>query len=258
MFAPRSTASVAVGKNVMLCLLQCTATSKMEFVLLLLSLLAVVMIISVHSWYCSPGRMSKNQKSCNFITTDGESKSLAPYPTQPIKGRDRYRVLMDIRKLDVGNWLTLDANYLAEHRIRSQLLEQKKHNVLECLPESYEACQEVLDEVSGFLCRRYPEIFEVEYTASGGIEMERSIHNKLTGETLAVGGTSHRADALEKAVRLTSEDLSVLMTNQDDEYYLCGYLASKRTKACANSSAERPVRLCFQSGGPSTNESVGQ
>ncbi|KAJ5682881.1 hypothetical protein N7462_006046 [Penicillium macrosclerotiorum] len=145
-------------------------------------------------------------------------KRLAPYPAQPIRGRERYRVMMDIRKLDVQNWLTLDRNYMEEHRVRDQLLREKREKVIRCLPESGEACREALEEVSGFLCGRFPNMFQ---------KLEREgqeiIHNCMTGEEFVLGGSDPlkaNIDALEAAVRLTMEDLSVLMINEDEEYYL--------------------------------------
>ncbi|KAI9932123.1 hypothetical protein ASPWEDRAFT_171752 [Aspergillus wentii DTO 134E9] len=144
-----------------------------------------------------------------------EIKRMAPYPAQPIKGRERYRVMMDMRRLDVVNWLTLDKNYTDEHQIRSQLLEHEREKVLQCLPQSYNACLEALEEVVDFLCQRYSNMFERKQYGD-----ETTIHNKVTGETFVFGGGNNQMDPLEIAVRLTMEDLSILMKNEDEEYYL--------------------------------------
>ncbi|KAJ5645707.1 hypothetical protein N7507_011718 [Penicillium longicatenatum] len=142
---------------------------------------------------------------------------MAPYPAQPIRGRERYRILMDVRRLDTQNWLTLDKNYMDEHRVRDQLLREKRDNVLQCLPESLVACQETLEEVSEFLCERFPGMFKK--TVQGN---ETWVENKTTKERFNISGqaTVNSTDALEAAVRLTMEDLSVLMMNDDGEYYL--------------------------------------
>ncbi|GLA48122.1 hypothetical protein AnigIFM63604_003216 [Aspergillus niger] len=142
-------------------------------------------------------------------------KKMAPYPAQPIKGRERYRVMMDVRRLDVENWLTVDKNYMDEHEVRSQLLEKEKSKVLQCLPESYEACLEALEEVVEFLCQRFSNVFEQKKCGD-----ETTVHNKMTGETFSFGGKNKDVDPLEIAVRLTMEDLSILMKNEEDEYYL--------------------------------------
>ncbi|RHZ66840.1 hypothetical protein CDV55_107210 [Aspergillus turcosus] len=142
-------------------------------------------------------------------------KRMAPYPAQPIRGRERYRVMMDIRKLDVENWLTVDKNYMDEHHVRSRLLREEREKVLQCLPESYDACLEALEEVVEFLCQRFPHVFERKKSGN-----ESTIHNRMTGETFVFGGENKQVDPLEIAVRLTMEDLSILMQNADGEYYL--------------------------------------
>jgi hypothetical protein len=142
-------------------------------------------------------------------------KRMAPYPAQPIRGRERYRVMMDIRKLDVENWLTVDKNYMDEHLVRSRLLREEREQVLQCLPESYDACLEALEEVVDFLCQRFPHVFERKKSGD-----ESTIHNRMTGETFVFGGENRQVDPLEIAVRLTMEDLSILMQNADGEYYL--------------------------------------
>ncbi|KAJ5091196.1 hypothetical protein NUU61_006066 [Penicillium alfredii] len=159
---------------------------------------------------------SANHGCC--ATQSPDLKRMAPYPAQPIKGRERYRVMMDIRKLDVQNWLTIDKNYMAEHRVRSQLLHEKKTQVLQCLPESLDACREALDEVAEFLCRRFPCMFE-----RAGDDGLPFIENRMTGERFALGTRDPQEEltaALEAAVRLTMEDLSILLMNEDGEYYL--------------------------------------
>lgn len=139
---------------------------------------------------------------------------------QPIKGRESYRVMMDIRKLDAQNWLTIDKNYMDEHHVRDALLREKRNQVIQCLPESIDACHEALEEVSHFLSQRFPNMFETKVH-----ENKPHVQNQMTGEKFELGGSVSNeslTDALEAAVRLTMEDLSILMLNEDDEYYLYG------------------------------------
>lgn len=156
-------------------------------------------------------------KSLSKHTSPSDVKSLAPYPVQAIKGRERYRVMMDIRKQDAQNWLTIDKNYTTENRVRAQLIDENREKVIRCLPESLESCQETLDEVSAFLCERFPDRFSVITQ-----DNKKVIENNITGDRLTISGDTpeERAMALETAVRLTMEDLSVLMTNEEGEYYL--------------------------------------
>lgn len=185
----------------------------------------------------------------------GDPSDLKPYPAQPIRGRERYRVMMDIRKLDVLNWLTLDKNYMDEHRVRDALLREKRDQVLQCLPESVDACREALEEVSHFLCQRFPTMFETTMH-----ESKPYIQNRMTGESFNICGSvldEAPTNALEAAVRLTMEDLSILMMNEDDEYYLyvgCPLCSS----AFVNQSPELPVRVSFPRDGQLTSASDGQ
>jgi len=161
--------------------------------------------------------LSTIQKGTSQNACTDDPSDLKPYPAQPIRGRERYRVMMDIRKLDAQNWLTLDKNYMDEHRVRNSLLREKRDQVLQCLPESVDACHEALEEVASFLCQRFPNIFETTMHESGP-----RIQNRMTDEKFNIGASSpeNPTDALEAAVRLTMEDLSILMLNEDDEYYL--------------------------------------
>lgn len=160
----------------------------------------------------------KGKHCSKNVSNASDVKRMAPYPAQPIRGRERYRVMMDVRKLDAQNWLTLDKNYMDEHQVRSQLLHEKREEVLRCLPESIDPCQEALEEVSDFLCERFPNMFEMS------IEDGRKIvDNRMTGDKFTVSGRDPNegsTEALEAAVRLTMEDLSILMMNEEGEFYL--------------------------------------
>ncbi|KAJ5099896.1 hypothetical protein N7532_006897 [Penicillium argentinense] len=191
------------------------------FSLVTLSILALLFVVryrkEIVNW---PITVLRGKGYGKDVAPDDPSnvKRLAPYPAQPIKGRERYRVMMDIRKLDSQNWLTLDKNYMEEHRVRDHLLREKREQVLRCLPESLEACREALEEVSDFLCQRFPNMFQkVSHND------QKFIQNCMTGERFDIGGSpagERNTDALEAAVRLTMEDLSILMLNNEGEYYL--------------------------------------
>lgn len=193
------------------------------FALVTLPIVVILVVVrhhkDIYNWLSTTAK-SKGFTKNGEAHTPSDVNRMAPYPAQPIKGRERYRVMMDIRKLDVQNWLTLDKNYMEEHAVRDDLLREKRDKVLQCLPESAQACQEALEEVSEFLCERYPNMFHKV------VEGDRaSIQNCMTGERFDIGGAASGGegiDALEAAVRLTMEDLSILMMNEEGEYYLYG------------------------------------
>lgn len=91
----------------------------------------------------------------------------------------------------------------------------EKSRVLQCLPESHDGCVEVLDEVVEYLCQRFPNKFDRIKRGNA-----TTIRNKITGETFVFGTENDNVGPLEIAVRLTMEDLSILMTNADGKYYL--------------------------------------
>jgi hypothetical protein len=122
---------------------------------------------------------------------------------------------MGLRRLDERNWLTVDENYIKEHRIRHDLIQNERNDVLQSLPESQDACMEVLDVITSFLCERYPSMFQMRRSGRA-----TEIRNSKTGETFVFGGVHDTMDPLEIAARLTMEDLSVLMVNADGEYYV--------------------------------------
>lgn len=149
-------------------------------------------------------------------TADEQDVTLtAPYPCNAIKGSRKFRITMGLRKLDARNWLTVDKNYMKEHEIRNSLLKNERKKVFECLPESREACVEILEIVSDFLCERYPSMFRMK---KDGAKTE--IQNVKTGETFVSGGSDSTMEPLEIAVRLAMEDLNVLMQNSEGEYYM--------------------------------------
>lgn len=160
----------------------------------------------------------KRKSGSKNVSNPSDVKRMAPYPAQPIRGRERYRIMMDIRKLDAQNWLTIDKNYMNEHRVRTQLLHEKKEQVLRCLPESIGPCQEALEEVSDFLCERFPNMFEMSVK-----DDRKIVENRMTSDSFTVSGRNPKegfTEALEAAVRLTMEDLSILMMNKEGEFYL--------------------------------------
>lgn len=139
----------------------------------------------------------------------------APYPCNAIKGNQKFRITMGLRRLDERNWLTVDKNYLKEHDVRISLLQNQRSQVIQCLPESKIACAEAQEVVAEFLCERFPDMFRMKEAA--GV---KTIYNSKTGESFVIGDENSGIDPLETAVRLAMEDLSILMKNEEGEYYL--------------------------------------
>jgi hypothetical protein len=159
-------------------------------------------------------------RSARSKVLDQDATRMPPYQCGRIKGNQNFRITMGLRKLDEWNWLTVDKNYMKEHQIRHNLIRNERNNVLQCLPESQDACVEVLEVVTSFLCERYPGMFQTKRYGQG-----TEIRNLKTEEAFVFDDAHDTMDALEIAARLTMEDLSVLMVNADGDYYLCVMLA---------------------------------
>ena len=169
----------------------------------------VVMIMCFWRW------MKEFKRFLGLQPAECDLERMKPYPDDPIKGREKYRITMGLRKADKENWLTIDNKYMEEHWVRDGLLKDEREKVYQCLPESQEACEETLEEVAGFLCKKYPQMFEKIRTVNGP-----AIHNKKTGEKFQRGNSKYGMEPLEMAVRLAMEDFSILLQNADGEYCL--------------------------------------
>ena len=169
----------------------------------------IVMIMCFWRW------MKAFKRMVGLLPPECDLGKMTPYPDDPIKGREKYKITMGLRKADKENWLTIDNKYMAEHWVRDGLLKDEREKVFQCLPVSEDACKETLEEVVAFLCERYPQMFEKIRTMNGS-----AIQNKKTGERFGLGNSGGGMQPLEIAVRLAMEDFSVLLPNDEGEYIL--------------------------------------
>ncbi|PGH28230.1 hypothetical protein AJ80_00121 [Polytolypa hystricis UAMH7299] len=192
-------------------------------------------------------------------SAERDPEKMDPYPPGQIKGKPKYCVTMGLKKLDKQNWLTIDGAYTEQHELRDGLFRDQRRKVLTCLPSAAAACEEAMQEVVAFLCGQYPTMFQKE-TGSGG-EM---IKNMKTGEAFAMGD-SKQMEPLEIAARLAMEDLSVLLPNDDGEYYMSataslfpiGWAAEDRVGSSI-SEMHAPVPLWHKQVGKAVNKFMGR
>lgn len=178
-----------------------------------LSFVAFTVLGVFFQWLLKLFRPSLEKVSEKQKVQDATHKT--PYPLKAIKGNQKFRITMGLRRLDEWNWLTVDKNYMKEHDVRASLLQNQRSQVIQSLPESKAACAEGLEVVAEFLCERYPDMFHMEETGD-----MKKIHNRKTGESFVIGDQTSATDPLEIAVRLAMEDLSILLKNEEGEYYL--------------------------------------
>jgi len=123
-----------------------------------------------------------------------------------------YHMTMGLKRLDIYNWLTIEPEYMEEHAIRKELLDNSLPSVLQCLPGSELACEETLRVVATFLTSRHADMFSFDQNQS-------LIHNKATGESFSLLGGPGNPNPLEIAARLAMEDFNILMKDPSDEQY---------------------------------------
>lgn len=141
-------------------------------------------------------------------------QDVKPYNFPPIRERASTKMAMGLKRLDESNWLTLDSAYLPEHFLRCHLLCTKRPQVLQTLPGSEAACQEVLSLVVTFLSSRFPQHFTLTTTSLEG----PAIHNHLTNEIFPIG-QQNCPNPLEIAAKLSMEDFNILVKNQETGEY---------------------------------------
>ncbi|KAF4574570.1 hypothetical protein EYR36_005917 [Pleurotus pulmonarius] len=98
---------------------------------------------------------------------DKDLENIQPIPYRPFKPGS-YHVTMGIRSMPWAEWIELDNEYLAYHRIRSHRLHTRGPKALAFLPakvgvvnSAYEAAIELVHELAEYLIRRYPATFRV-------------------------------------------------------------------------------------------------
>ncbi|KAH8598765.1 hypothetical protein B0O99DRAFT_614128 [Bisporella sp. PMI_857] len=193
--------------------------------ILILFILFVAISLAFAKWGPTfvrlPGRWPKWPDSGNLIAVNqfnglivgvSNPNHIKAFELPPLKQRTSSRMAMALKRLDETNWLTVDSDYLKEHRVRRELLDNSRFQVLQCLPASEAACHEVLDLVACFLSTRFPEHFTISQTHPP------TIHNHLTNESHFIGPDS--TNPLEIATRLAMEDFNVLMKDDVSGEYL--------------------------------------
>ena len=133
----------------------------------------------------------------------------------------KYNLTMGLRKLDEKNWLTIDEEYLPEHRLRAELLSGSRNKVIQCLHGSEAACVETLEFVVGFLTKTWPDIFELfgEADRDGNDGGRYFVRNKRTEEVFQIVAP-YEVAPLEIVARLAMEDFNVLVKGEGGEEHV--------------------------------------
>lgn len=117
---------------------------------------------------------------------------------------------MGIRRTPQEEWLTLDNRYVPEQTLRQELLDNHREGVMQTLPGSESACEEVLEMVVSFLTQRYPHLF---YHPEGKTDY---IYNVATGRSFRITAP-YEVPPLQVAAQLIMEDINILYKGHGDD-----------------------------------------
>ncbi|KAH8829584.1 hypothetical protein DL96DRAFT_1598737 [Flagelloscypha sp. PMI_526] len=91
---------------------------------------------------------------------DFDLKNARARPYRPL--RWPYHQTMALQRLDLDYWLEIESSYVERIKQRKYLHAEHGKLILDCLPGSEEACQELMFLVVDFLCARYPSQFSLD------------------------------------------------------------------------------------------------
>jgi len=124
-----------------------------------------------------------------------------------------YRMAMGLMALKPVDWIEIDSRYAEEIALRRSLLAERSDEVLGALPGSEAACREVLDQLTGFLPERFPDLFE---------RVGTGLINRVNGDRWTVEGDV--GDPLGIAGCLVQEDLCILQEVEGELRLTAGVL----------------------------------
>jgi Protein of unknown function (DUF3445) len=184
----------------------------LEVGLVLLAIFAVAAWIQRHrkakpssssSLLGSPVHLDSKQDAARITPLEHFNvEATEPHPYRPWSS-GKFAMTMGIQRVLAEEWLTLDQRYVPEQALRRELLQDHRDGVMQILPGSESACEEVLSMVVSYLTQRYPHLF---YHPAGKPDY---VYNCLTKQTFKVMAP-YDVPPLEIAAQLVMEDLNIL------------------------------------------------
>ncbi len=111
-----------------------------------------------------------------------------------------WRFAMELRPLDLKEWIEIDQDLPEQLRLKQSLLADRSSQVFVSLPESQAAQQEVLSLLLTHLCHYFPQYYQ---------KSPHRISNLITGETWNIA--DFVANPLNLAEKLVQEDMCLLL-----------------------------------------------
>ncbi|KAG9021529.1 hypothetical protein FRB95_001966 [Tulasnella sp. JGI-2019a] len=151
-----------------------------------------------------------------------------PLPYRPFRWGDYY-VTMGLRQGEWDEWIQLDNRFREYHRIKAYRHSIRGQQCVQTLPardhvaSGAEAAREAVQELAEYLCRRYPQVYEVKralprandygWYGEGQIQL-------ITITPLNVVYDLEKEDPMAVAGMLAQDDLALMITGTDRKHYL--------------------------------------
>ncbi|KAI9725900.1 MAG: hypothetical protein M1834_009463 [Cirrosporium novae-zelandiae] len=128
---------------------------------------------------------------------------------------------IEIKKLDKDSWILLDNEFPRYHRAKVARLADRGDKVVSTLPHAREAVRELCQDLSEFLSRRYPQVYNLtrSTTDQDGWYGEGSI-TKIEIPSLGASYDLTKEDPLTVAGLIQPCDLNILVKQEDGQYQL--------------------------------------
>ncbi|KAF5093274.1 hypothetical protein D0Z03_002491 [Geotrichum reessii] len=117
---------------------------------------------------------------------------------------------MSIFKLDLNHWLDMDKWYIRYIEEKKKIFDQYGKEYCDWLPESQDACEELLETIVDHMLTRYPKLFK---------KTETGIHNLITDEQIDLS-KPYKLHPLHYIGKMAKEDFYVVKKRDDGRHYL--------------------------------------
>lgn len=119
---------------------------------------------------------------------------------------------MGLRPMAWDEWIELDNHYLKFHEAKRKRIDERGKKCCRTAAEAEPAAMELLEELTSYLCERYPSVF-VPLGEKG-----RGARNTVTGDVIDLANLGE--DPMQAAARMVQDDLAIMLEGPDGQYYL--------------------------------------
>ncbi|EPT03131.1 hypothetical protein FOMPIDRAFT_1082914, partial [Fomitopsis schrenkii] len=156
--------------------------------------------------------------------------TIKPTPYRPFRWGD-YHVTMGIRNMAWNEWIELDQNFIAHHKLREHRIRHRGERVVKVndaqpgiVAGGHDAARELVYELAEYLSRRYPKVYHIvrkvavekgAYSWYGEGQIE-----KITVVPLQRTYNLEEEEPMTLSALLIQEDLAIMIEGSDGRYYL--------------------------------------